>query len=191
MQAEDGASPATPIWKSDRDKELYDVSPSGDALLAGEVNTETRNDVWLVPAAAPGKRRVLVASEAPDYAAKFSPDGKWFAYISDRSGRPELYARRLEGGRTTQVSTAGANGYVWNETGSEIYLRTMTGDRVSIPLTFNGDQVVAGKPAPMFAPPAVDYAIVAVREKGLAIWTVPDPSDYISVIHYDSAPPLE
>jgi eukaryotic-like serine/threonine-protein kinase len=190
-QAEDGASPATLVWKSDRDKSLFDVSPSGDALLASDYSAETRQDVWLVPTAEPEKRRVLVAGESLDYAAKFSPDGKWFAYISDRSGRPELYMRRLEGGRTTQISTGGTNGYMWNETGSAVYLRTQTRDRVSIPLTFNGDQVVAGKPVLMFAAPALEYGIVAVTKKGLAMYTIPEPSDYISLLHYDSAPPVE
>ena len=34
---------------------------------------------------------------------------------------------------------------------------------------------------------AAEYAIVAVREKGLAIYTVPDPSDYLTVMRYHAA----
>ena len=35
----------------------------------------------------------LVATAANEYAPRFSPDGRWLAYTSDESGRPEVYVR--------------------------------------------------------------------------------------------------
>ena len=187
-QADDGATPATPVWKSDLDKGLMDVSPAGDALLGNESNPKMRGDVYLVPIDAPDKRKPLVATEANETSATFSPDGKWIAYISDRSGRRELYVRRLDGGRSVQISTAGANGYVWNSDGSELYVRTAANDRVTIPIAYQDDGVVPGKPALLFTPPARDYGIVDANRKGFLIWTVPDPMDYTFTLHYMSSP---
>ena len=187
-QADDGATPAVPVWKSNLDKRLMDVSPSGDAFLGNEVNPKMRGDIYLVPIDAPEKRKPIVATEANEYAGGFSPDGKWIAYISDRSGRPELYMRRLDGGRSIQVSTAGANGYVWSTDGRALYVRTVANERVTIPITYKEDVVVPGTPTLLFNPPAHDYGITAATQKGFLIWTVPDPTDYINALHYISSP---
>ncbi len=187
-QAEDGATPAVPIWKSTRDKALYDISPAGDTLLAGEFTDENQGDIMLVPVDAPDKRRPLVATEAMETGADFSPDGRWIVYMSDRSGRDELYMRRVDGGRTTQITTEGLVGFVWGLDGSELLVRTLQNDRASIPLNYDGDRVVPGKPISLFTPPSRNYGIAAVTKKGLLMNTVPDPSDYISLFQYDSAP---
>jgi tRNA A-37 threonylcarbamoyl transferase component Bud32 len=56
-----------------------------------------------------------------------SPDGRWFAYVSDHSGRPELYLRALGGGQVQlQVSIDGASEPVWSRDGREIFYRRAT-----------------------------------------------------------------
>jgi serine/threonine-protein kinase len=56
-----------------------------------------------------------------------SPDGRWFAYISDHSGRPELYLRALGGSDVQlQVSLDGASEPVWSRDGREIFYRRAT-----------------------------------------------------------------
>jgi Tol biopolymer transport system component/predicted Ser/Thr protein kinase len=189
VQAEDGSTPAEVIWKSENDKNLDDISPKGDLLLASEFATTGRGDLYLIDLRDPSKRRPFVATEALEANAAFlTPDGQWIAYISDRSGKFELYVRPLSGGRSTQISTDGADGYTFSPDGKEIYLRTPKNDRVMIPLEFRGTTVIPGKPQPFYSPAARDYAFFAVREKGFAMWSVDDPSDYITKLHYDSAP---
>ena len=56
-----------------------------------------------------------------------SPDGRWFAYISDHSGRPELYLRALgEGEVQLQISLDGASEPVWSRDGRQIFYRRAT-----------------------------------------------------------------
>jgi hypothetical protein len=56
-----------------------------------------------------------------------SPDGRWFAYVSDHSGRPELYIRALGGSDAQlQVSADGATEPVWSRNGREIFYRRAT-----------------------------------------------------------------
>ena len=56
-----------------------------------------------------------------EYQPAVSPDGRWLAYVSDESGRDQVYVRpfRRTGGRM-QVSVAGGRAPVWSPTSAEI-----------------------------------------------------------------------
>lgn len=59
---------------------------------------------------------------------KFSPDGRWVAYSSDESGRPEVYVQAFPGpGLKIQVSNGGGNDPVWRRSGGELYYRAQGG----------------------------------------------------------------
>src|SRR4030095_10196729 len=46
------------------------------------------------------------------------PDGQWIAYVSDESGRDEIYAKRLdESSAAVQLTTSGAVEPVWTREG--------------------------------------------------------------------------
>jgi serine/threonine-protein kinase len=54
----------------------------------------------------------------------FSKDGDWVAYVSDKSGRDEIYARRASGdGGDVIVSTGGGGEPVWSKSGPELFYR--------------------------------------------------------------------
>jgi len=189
VQAEDGTTPPVPVWKGgNMDKTLEDVSPVDDSILVTAYDPKTQADLFLIPANAPNERRPFIATEASEVGGEFSPDGKWVGYASDRSGRYEVYVRPLEGGRSVQVSTNGAYGFVWSADGKQMLIRTLDNERVAVPLTFDGNTASPGTPAPMFTAPAREYAIIGETAKGLLIWTIPDPSDYVQTLYYDSAP---
>jgi Tol biopolymer transport system component len=52
----------------------------------------------------------------------FSPDGRWVAYVSDESGRFEVYVQShpVAGGKW-QISTQGGKGPIWSREGREIF----------------------------------------------------------------------
>jgi eukaryotic-like serine/threonine-protein kinase len=54
--------------------------------------------------------------------AQISPDGRWVAFTSTESGRPEVYVRPLSApGRTTLISSAGGRDPRWRRDGRELY----------------------------------------------------------------------
>jgi Tol biopolymer transport system component len=66
----------------------------------------------------------LLGTEADETFVVASPDGRWYAYVSDHSGRPELYLRSLGGSDAQlQVSVDGASEPVWSRDGREIFYR--------------------------------------------------------------------
>jgi eukaryotic-like serine/threonine-protein kinase len=66
----------------------------------------------------------VVADPADTYGASLSPDGRWLAYHSDPTGRPEVYVRDMTGtGGQWQVSNAGGEEPHWSPDGRELYYR--------------------------------------------------------------------
>ena len=60
-------------------------------------------------------------------APEFSPDGRWLAYVSDESGRFEIYVQPYPGpGGKWQISTDGGAEPVWNRNGRELFFRSGT-----------------------------------------------------------------
>jgi Tol biopolymer transport system component len=69
----------------------------------------------------------LLATDADESYVVPSPDGRWFAYLSDHSGRPEVYVRALgESDVQLQVSVDGASEPVWSRDGRELFYRRAT-----------------------------------------------------------------
>jgi eukaryotic-like serine/threonine-protein kinase len=62
-------------------------------------------------------------------APQFSPDGRWLAYVSDESGRYEIYVQLYLGpGGKWQISTEGGTEPVWNRNLRELFYRS--GDKM-------------------------------------------------------------
>src|SRR5690606_20126713 len=66
----------------------------------------------------------LAATSYSEAWPSVSPDGRWVAYSSNRSGRQEVYVMSLDGGdEQVQVSLDGGGEPVWARTGREIFYR--------------------------------------------------------------------
>jgi Tol biopolymer transport system component len=69
------------------------------------------------------KRDVAIkATDANEVTPKFSPDGHWLAYVSNETGRDEIYVRPIgtAGGRK-RVSTEGGTWPAWARSGKELF----------------------------------------------------------------------
>jgi serine/threonine-protein kinase len=68
-----------------------------------------------------------------------SPDGKFIAFESDVTGRPEVYVRPfpdVEGG-AWQISTDGGTKAMWSPAGHELFYQANDRKPVSVPFTFD------------------------------------------------------
>jgi len=64
----------------------------------------------------------LMATSFREYQPQFSPDGRWLAYVTDESGRREVYVRPLLApGTRTQVSTTGGICPRWSRDGRKLF----------------------------------------------------------------------
>ena len=82
--------------------------------------------IAVAPAAVDGKPFVYLDTPFQEGAARFSPDGKWIAYVSNESGQYEVYIRPFSGGPAPpegklQISNGGGDYPVWKPGGGELY----------------------------------------------------------------------
>jgi serine/threonine-protein kinase len=125
-KAADGSGAEKELFRSEHILFLGSWSPDGRALTVTESHLETGLDIWLVEPG--GKRRPLLASRFDEGGGLFSPDGRTLAYVSNESGRDEVYLRAYPGpGPKLQVSTEGGTEPVWARNGREILYRHQDG----------------------------------------------------------------
>ena len=62
-------------------------------------------------------------------------DGRWLAYVSDSTGREEVYVRALASGEEWRVSKDGGQAPVWRRDGKELFYRDTRGSILAVPTT--------------------------------------------------------
>jgi tricorn protease len=81
----------------------YDISPEGNRAVFS-----ARGDVYTVPAKDGSIRNLTQTPGIRENYATWSPDGRWIAYLSDRTGEQELYLMPQDGmGKEIRITTDG------------------------------------------------------------------------------------
>jgi serine/threonine protein kinase/Tol biopolymer transport system component len=157
----DGAGPTNIFWQladgsgglerlstSEYIQTPHSWSADGRLLALIEVDPGTGVDIWVLRM---GDRKAQPFLRTPftEGAARFSPDGRWLAYISDESGRYEIYMQPYPGpGGKWQISTEGGTEPVWNPNGRELFYRS--GDKMMAVDIATQPGFTAGKPRMLF-----------------------------------------
>jgi eukaryotic-like serine/threonine-protein kinase len=138
--AADGTGDAQRLASFSFESGALPTSTAADLVLVQDRFSEsTGMDIVSIPATG-GQSAPVVKSPSDEGGAVLSPDGKLLAYVSNESGRNDVYLRPYaEQGQRVQVSTAGGTEPVWSAKGDELFFRNGR-DLVSV-------SVVKGKPA--------------------------------------------
>ncbi len=99
------------------------VSRDGKWLAYYELDPVTGYDIWVLPLDGDRKPQVFLRTPTWEGVPRFSPDGRFLAYMSNESGRPEVYVRPFpnkEDGKW-MISTAGGNEPVWSRDGRRLF----------------------------------------------------------------------
>ena len=127
--------------------------PSGKVLAFFEQRPETNDDVLILPVEGdeasgwkPGTPTVFLSGPSRERDPMFSPDGRWLAYVSNESGRSEVYVQPFpaSSGRW-QISTGGGTFPTWSRIRHELFYSTP--DQIMVvPYVAEGDSFRADKP---------------------------------------------
>lgn len=132
------------------------LTPDGARVLYSDYGV-TRGRVRIARLAgdpAPGELRVDPTNERYEQAGVVSPDGRWLAYVSNRTRHEEVYVCAFDrpGGRW-QVSTRGGGGVRWGRDSRELFFVQQEW-LVRVPLEVRGADLVVGQVEPLFEVPA-------------------------------------
>ena len=125
-------------------------SPDGQ-LLSFTDTTPTGNDIWVLNMR-DRKAQPFIHTSGRTGGSSFSPDGHWLAFVSEESGRDEIYVQPYPGpGGRYEISTEGGTEPAWNRTGTELFYRS--GDKMMAVDVSTQPSFSVGKPRMLFRGP--------------------------------------
>jgi dipeptidyl aminopeptidase/acylaminoacyl peptidase len=160
------------LLKNDTQTIPTDWSRDGRYLVFDAVNPGTANlrDLWALPLS--GDRKPVRLTETPflKFAPRISPDSHWIAYLSNESGRPELYIQSFpQPGTKLQVSTNGAFMPRWSRDGKELFYVAPDTTLMAVAIKPGGPSLEASAPTALFRAPIAADTLSVRRDYDVAV----------------------
>jgi serine/threonine-protein kinase len=185
----DGAGEAQRLLERPYNVVPWSISPDGGVLAYQEMRPETGFDIWTLPLdirdpdhPKPGEPQPFLRTPANELAAVFSPDGRWIAYRSDKSGTDEIYVRPFPASTEEEwpISAGGGRYAMWAKNGHELFYETPNRKIMLVDYKAHGNVFDYGKPRlwsdqQIFYPGLLNLDI-APDGKRFAVLTMPDDS---------------
>jgi Tol biopolymer transport system component len=154
----DGSRPVRAVATSVYSPEAHFL-PNRPYLLLSRGGTGGGTNLAIASLDRPNAVEELTSDPGVEAQPSPSPDGKWLAFITDRTGRLEVVlARLIDDGRRVRlsdqrlpVSSAGGIDPKWRADGREIVYLGPDRMLMAVSVTMTGDAVSLGKPVPLFS----------------------------------------
>ncbi len=153
LKPADGSAPARVIARVDRNIDESAWSPDGKWVLFRTFsNQRGAGDILGLRFGVDSAPTPLLATEAGELQPTISPEGRWLAYVTDKSGRPEVVVVPFPNVQAAlwSISSDGGSEPKWSRSGRELFYRNARGDMVSVPIV-PGSSFVFGAPKRLFS----------------------------------------
>ena len=128
-------------WSSDGRYVVYAVFGSTQGQTA---------DLWVLPLFGDREPFPFLATRFQENHARFSPDVRWMAFVSNESGRDEVYVSSFpSGGNKVRVSTNGGVQPRWRRDGKELFYLSPDRKMMAVPVQL-GSTIEVGAPQALF-----------------------------------------
>ena len=120
----DGSGREELVWRLDKHCHVRDWSPDGKTLVIEILDPNTSGDIYRLDLEGTPTATAFLQTPFNERNSRLSPDGKWLAYVSDESGRDEVYIQAFpQGGSKLQVTSSGGDQPVWPRDGYKLFVR--------------------------------------------------------------------
>jgi len=160
------------------------VENASRPTLAVEFRKTRSADLLVLPANDP-KPVPFIQTGFNEEQGRFSPNGRWVAYVSNESGLSEVYVRGFTAdfssgsasiGGSVLVSRGGATAPRWRGDGREIFYLAPNGKMMAVDVS-PGQEFRVGTPTPLFqTPPGAIVGDVTADGKRFLLVTPVGPS---------------
>jgi serine/threonine protein kinase/Tol biopolymer transport system component len=124
---------------------------SSQGILYDKSDGAGNADIWLLPLTGNRKSYALVHEPSAQIEARFSHDGRWFAYQSNELGRPEVFVKSFPPSDAKwRISTDGGLQPRWRRDGKELFYLAADGRMMAVSVASTGITVRADVPQPLF-----------------------------------------
>jgi Tol biopolymer transport system component len=108
--------------------------PTAGAATLAFVNVPTTSSLWRWDRRASPAGRRMTSARLGERQPALSPDGRQVAFVSSRTGRPEVWVDSIEGGAPRQLTFRGAPVATprWSPDGATIVFTSWTGDNQDV-----------------------------------------------------------
>jgi eukaryotic-like serine/threonine-protein kinase len=186
-KASDGTGAEELLVESEVGKIPAAWSPDGKFILYWLYDKGGVVDQWLLPVTGDRKPTPFLHSSFAESHSQISPDGKWIAYHSDETGRPEIYVKSFPSGEGRwQVSTNGGVFPRWRRDGKEIFFFSGSGfgstnaRLAAVPVQSTGATFEPGAPHELFDSGYVDLPHISVTGNNYHVFAVsPDGQRFL------------
>jgi serine/threonine-protein kinase len=152
----EGSAGPAPLIASPWNQFPTSWAPDGSQLAFTEFQPLTGADIWVLDVNK-RERKALVRTLFDETWARFSPDGRTIAYMSNESGRWEVYLRSAAGdGSRIRVSTRGGVWPCWSIDGKTVYFSES--GRTMAATVSTGTALTASRPTSV---PGADAVVLA------------------------------
>lgn len=137
-------------------------------IVDGNTQVGMAEDVFAIGTGTDRKMQAVVATVADEQAGVVSPDGKWIAYVSTESGRPQVYLRPfMQAGGRWLVSTGSAVNALWASNTELTYRETEGRTMVAATLAL-GEDVRVVERRPLFSDASYMFSSGSIAEHDLS-----------------------
>ncbi len=126
-------------------------SPDDDVIIIQTNTASGGDDLFFLRLGVEDKVEPFRATPFSEASPAFSPDGRWIAYESNETGRPEVYVSSYPpGGGKWQISDSLGAQPRWSQTGRELFFRSTDGI-MAVEVDGRGGSFKAGRPQSLFS----------------------------------------
>ena len=161
VKSSGGAGQEELLLKSGESKIPDDWSHDGRFILYRVQDPKTGSDMWVLPLEGDRKPQALLQMPFEELQGRFSPDGRWFAYTSNETGRHEVYVQGFpQSGGKWQISASGGVQPRWRCDGRELFFHSESNDAMAVDISNTpAGEFKAGVPRRLFAAPLISRLV--------------------------------
>ncbi len=150
-------APERVLLESSTQKAATDWSRDGSFILYEDIEPNTNKpDLWVLPMSGDRHPMPFLQTQFEERQGQFSPDGRWVAYVSDESGRYEVYVQSFPaGGGKRQISANGGTEPRWRRDGKELFYLAADGKLMAVQVKGNST-FEASVPRALFVRPPLN-----------------------------------
>ncbi len=131
-------------------QQAQDLSPDGRTLAYVERTVSGNFDIWTLRLSGEGQPVPFLRSQFDKKEVRFSPDGRFLAFVANDSGQAEVYVAPFPGpGEKVRLSSGGARLLQWSPDGKTLFYVAADGRMMALPVV-TAPSLKTGSPAVLF-----------------------------------------